>query len=81
MLDATLVTGDWRLSELASANHLSTHGVLWLLDGMVHFKALGTKRAATALKCMLERGARLPAEECAKRVAQWSETKGEDLLP
>lgn len=72
MLDATLVTGDRRLSELANANGLAVHGVLWLLDEMVYFKALTPGQAATALRRMLETGARLPAEECNNRLTRWS---------
>ncbi|GAP09957.1 hypothetical protein BECAL_01111 [Bellilinea caldifistulae] len=72
LLDATLVTGDRRLNELANANGLVVHGVLWLLDEMVHFKALTPGQAATALRRMLESGARLPAEECSERLTRWS---------
>ncbi len=72
MLDATLLTGDWRLNELANASSLSVHGALWLLDEMVHFKALTPGQAATALRRMLEQGARLPAEECTNRLTSWS---------
>ena len=71
-LDATLLTGDWRLSELANSNGLSVHGVLWLLDEMVHFQALTPGQAAAALVRMLDLGARLPAEECKERLARWS---------
>ena len=72
MLDATLLTGDWRLNELANASGLSVHGALWLLDEMVHLKALTPGQAATALKRMLELGARLPVEECSVRLTRWS---------
>lgn len=72
LLDATLVTGDRRLNELANANGLGVHGVLWLLDEMVHFKAITPGQAATALRRMLESGARLPAEECSERLTRWS---------
>jgi len=72
ILDATLVTGDWRLSELANASGLSVHGALWILDEMVHFKALTLGHAASALKRMLNLGARLPAEECRNRLTKWS---------
>lgn len=72
MLDATLLTGDWRLNELANASGLSVHGALWLLDEMVHFKVLTPGQAASALKRMLELGARLPAEECSNRITRWS---------
>lgn len=72
MLDATLVTGDRRLMELANANGLAVHGILWLLDEMVHFKALAPGQAATALRRMLASGARLPADEFNNRLARWS---------
>lgn len=72
MLDATLLSGDWHLNELANASGLSVHGVLWLLDEMVHFQALKPGQAASALMRMLELGARLPAEECKDRLAGWS---------
>lgn len=72
ILDATLVTGDWRLNALANENGLAVHGILWLLDEMVHFKALAPGQAASALTRMLEFGARLPAEECNNRITKWS---------
>jgi hypothetical protein len=71
-LDVTLLTGDWRLSELASSNGLSVHGVLWLLDEMVHYQALMPGQAATALRRMRAQGARLPSDECEKRIKNWS---------
>ncbi len=72
MLDAPLLTGDRRLNELASTSGLSVHGGLWLLDGMLHFEVLTSERAATALRQMLESGARLPADECNNRIKRWS---------
>jgi uncharacterized protein YacL len=71
-LEATLLTGDWRLNELATANSLSVHGVLWLLDEMVRYQAITTGQAANALGRMFDQGARLPADECRKRLASWS---------
>jgi len=72
MLDATLVTGDRRLNILASANGLRAHGILWLLDEMVHFKTLTPRQATISLRRMLESGARLPAGECNNRFTRWS---------
>jgi len=72
MQDATLVTGDNHLNKLAIASGLTVHGALWLLDQMVDFKALEPGRAVTALTHMLERGARLPANECRIRLIKWS---------
>jgi hypothetical protein len=44
-----------------------------LLDEVVHFQALAPGQAAIALRRMLAQGARLPAEECSKRLITWSE--------
>jgi hypothetical protein len=71
-LVATLITGDWRLNELAKANSVAVHGVLWLLDEMVQYQAIATGQAANALGRMLDNGARLPVDECRKRLARWS---------
>jgi hypothetical protein len=72
IIEATLITGDRRLIELAKSNSLSVHGVLWLLDEMVHYQAITSGQAANALGRMLDRGARLPPDECRKRLARWS---------
>jgi len=72
-LKAILLTGDWRLNELAIVNGLTAHGVLWVLDDMLHCQALTPGQAATALRRMLDQGARLPEEECNRRLSSWSE--------
>ena len=72
-LKAILLTGDWRLNELAIANGLTAHGVLWVLDVMVYFQTLTPGQAATALRRMLDQGARLPEDECNRRLSSWSE--------
>ena len=71
-LGAALLTGDRRLNELAHAEGLVVHGVLWLLDEMVHWQALTSGQAAEALRQMLDQGTRLPADECGDRFARWS---------
>lgn len=71
-LNASLVTGDRRLSELARTNEIPVHGVLWLLDEMVHHQTLASRRAADALRRMLDQGARLPVDDCRKRLEIWS---------
>jgi len=71
-LHATLLTGDSRLFELAISNDVSVHGVLWLLDEMVRLWVLVPERAAVALQKMLDMGARLPSDECRKRLLDWS---------
>lgn len=71
-LDASLVTGDRRLNELAKAQGVPVHGVLWILDEMVIHHALTENQAAIALREMLDQGARLPDGECQKRFDRWS---------
>jgi hypothetical protein len=51
---------------------MSVHGVLWLLDEMVHYQAITPGQAANALGRMLNQGARLPVDECHKRLVRWS---------
>jgi predicted nucleic acid-binding protein len=72
MLGACLVTGDRHLYELAIAQGLPVHGVLWILDEMVNHQVLTAIQAATALRKMLDQGARLPNVECQKRFERWS---------
>lgn len=71
-LGATLVTGDRRLNDLASAHGVPVHGILWILDEMVSLRVLTPCRAAESLRRMLELGARLPEGECRKRFENWS---------
>ena len=71
-LDVTLLTGDKRLMELANTHGLHAHGVLWLLDEMIHFQVILPHQAANALMRMLDQGARLPEDECRIRVKKWS---------
>lgn len=71
-LDATLLTGDWRLNDLAMRNGIRVHGVLWLMDEMVRFRAIAPEQAANALNQILDQGARLPHDECQKRLVSWS---------
>ncbi len=71
-LGASLVTGDRRLNELAKAQGLLVHGVLWILDEMVTHQVLTTNQATIALREMLDQGARLPNVECQKRFDSWS---------
>ncbi len=70
-LQASLVTGDRRLNELARSHGLSVHGVLWILDEMVSHQILTTIQAESALRRMLTAGARLPQIECQKRLERW----------
>jgi predicted nucleic acid-binding protein len=68
---AVLLTGDRRLADLGIARGLTVHGVLWLLDEIVANNLLTTAEAASGLESMLDGGARLPHEECQKRLRLW----------
>jgi predicted nucleic acid-binding protein len=71
-LGASLVTGDRRLNELAKAQGLAVHGVLWILDEMVIHQVLTANQATIALREMLDQGARMPDIECQMRFESWS---------
>ncbi|MEL7644826.1 MAG: hypothetical protein AAGU04_00980 [Anaerolineaceae bacterium] len=67
-----MVTGDRRLNELAKAQEVPVHGVLWILDEMVIHHVLTATQAAFALREMLDQGASLPDGECQKRFDHWT---------
>lgn len=66
-----LLTGDLRLRQLAAKHNVPVHGTIWVLDEMVARNVLTTAQAAHALHQMLDRGSRLPADECAQRFELW----------
>jgi len=71
-----LLTGDKRLRQKAEAESLEIHGVLWLIDWIEAEGKLENQALATSLRKMLDAGARLPVEECEKRIKRWSTDKG-----
>lgn len=71
-LGARLLTGDRRLNDLAREHGVSVHGMLWILDEMINHRILTANQAATALRKILDQGARLPNIECQKRFERWS---------
>jgi predicted nucleic acid-binding protein len=68
---ATLLTGDKHLRTAAERLGISVHGVLWLLDEMLHSRVLTHTQARWALERMLQRGRRLPRDECERRLMGW----------
>lgn len=66
-----LLTGDGQLRRLAVNERVEVRGVLWLLDQMVEHAVIEARRAAEALRTMLQRNARLPAAECQIRLERW----------
>jgi hypothetical protein len=71
-LDVTWLKGDWRLIDLAAQNGIRVLGVFRLLDEMIRFQAISLEQAGKALNQMLSQGARLPHDECRKRLMRWS---------
>lgn len=69
-----LLTGDQRLRRRAEKAGIEVHGVLWVLDQIESAGQMAGPALAASLKKMLAEGARLPADECAKRFAQWEGT-------
>jgi len=68
---AILLTGDRRLRAAAEEMKIEVRGTLWALDELVSAGLLTGRRAARALRTMLERGSRLPADESRKRLSTW----------
>jgi hypothetical protein len=70
-LPAILLSGDKHLKSLAEMNNIEVRGALWVLDQLTFHKVLNSDRAARALNQMLANNARLPKDECEKRLKAW----------
>ena len=70
-LSAILLNSDGPLRRLAENYGIEVHGVLWLLDELVEYQILPASQAASVLIRMRAKGARLPEEECKKRLRAW----------
>ena len=66
-----LLTGDGALRKSGQQGQLEVRGVLWILDELERHALLSTQQLADALDSMLKAGARLPKEECRKRLNRW----------
>lgn len=67
----TLLTNDGALRKSGRRASLDVRGVLWILDELEHHQVLPPTELFTALTAMLNAGARLPEDECDKRLARW----------
>lgn len=67
----TLLTNDGALRKSGRRASLDVRGVLWILDELEDHQALSPTALFTALTAMLNAGARLPENECYKRLARW----------
>jgi predicted nucleic acid-binding protein len=70
-LKAILLTNDRSLRIAAEHKGMIAHGILWILDEMVRLEVISPPEAADALRTMLEKGSRLPLDECNKRLQKW----------
>lgn len=70
-LAVPLLTGDGALRKAAERDGLECHGLLWILD---HLHQAGTppRTLLDGLDAALASGARLPMEECARRIRRWN---------
>lgn len=76
-LQATLLTGDRHLRQIADQEGVAVHGTLWVLDELVQLRIMDPHQASTTMKRMLDQGRRLPLIECEQRFRLWKE-KGID---
>jgi hypothetical protein len=65
------LTGDNHLKQIADQNGLTVHGIFWILDEMVRLEILAPQTVGEALRKIIAQGARLPMEECKKRLELW----------
>lgn len=68
---AVLLTGDRRLRLEAGKHDVEVKGLLWVLDELVARGLVPQTLAAVRLRSMRESGARLPNDECEKRLRRW----------
>ncbi len=69
---AGLLTGDGPLRRFVQQQHITVHGVLWLLDQVERCTLLTCSDLAQWLETMRNQGARLPVEECERRMKRWT---------
>jgi hypothetical protein len=68
-----LLTGDGTLRELAIAEHVDMHGVLWLLDQLADDGLVGFERLHFGLSRLFDHPrCRLPANEVRRRLARFA---------
>ena len=66
-----LLTGDKKLKDVASAESLEVHGIIYLFDKMVSHSIIQPKLAATKLKELKSFNSWLPINEIDTRIKKW----------
>lgn len=72
--NAALITSDNTLRRFAQANHIETHGHLWVFDNLVNKNILKGNVAIEKLNRLCEEvnpKLGLPKDECQKRIRLW----------
>lgn len=78
-LEAVLLTGDGALRKGATQGGVQVCGVLWILDMLLWHDVIDFQTADRGLNAMLEHAARLPPNECERRLNSWA--KGRKIRP
>ncbi|MBK9577037.1 MAG: hypothetical protein IPO40_08185 [Fibrobacteres bacterium] len=75
-LHAPLLTGDGALRKAAERDGIDCRGLLWIMDRLLE-AGEASDFLAECLEAALVQGARLPLDECEKRLVKWrSQRKG-----
>jgi hypothetical protein len=69
-LEVPLITGDGVLRKAAEREKIECRGFLWVLDSL-HEAGEAPAFLADRLEAAIVQGARLPADECERRLARW----------
>ena len=67
----TLLSGDGLLRRTASRDGVNVKGLLYILDKLVETDIIEPNTAADKLEQLLEKGTRLPQNECDSRLHEW----------
>lgn len=73
--NATLLTGDRRLREVAEQAGVEVHGTLWVTEQMLTLELVTIQRVMSAYGQMRADGSRLPEEEVRKQGRRWQEKR------
>ncbi|WP_292370639.1 hypothetical protein [Methanoregula sp. UBA64] len=70
-LETILLTGDDALRTFAQSSRVEVHGILWILDYLIHDELITELEAAIALEQVIGHNSYLPKKECKERIAHW----------
>ena len=70
-MSAVLLTNDKRL-RMSACDSLEVHGVLWIFDELVKHNILTRSLGCKKLELLVQCNPRLPKDEIARRLREWS---------